>query len=474
MGNIQKFFQKILLQTHLNKLWVLYSNVFQHFIHIIKKVKDQLTAKTSSNNNESIVASGIKNEPMDQQSDEFKSSNTDHLIEKPNESDNNTENSNTNKSLDKDAFSADIDMTLRDETLHQDDDTHNTSASTFLDENLDNMENIDENDENLNDDEFNQFDEFDLKRLRHLGLFKAYLEFYNQLPDLFKSATQFQVIPLASCIDIQQNATSLYTQSIVQSQMDNSSSNYSNIYSTGYGSSWSDLDMDFKFSFLKTQAFNIFSLSKKFYMSPAHNFYLNLNQQQNNSLRPKSLTGFGPAAAEERFLRNNLLSSTCEILRETNPFSQLKKMQFYSPAFILAPTTITTTAVALAASNLFFKNVSVTTPGGNAPGTSKSNGPLNSTSNTNGGESNALLPHFIQLNMSNSNYGFLNLNNNYNFNLSDLIHQQQHFLTSTTTFLSTSTSSLLSNTQNSSSLNSNSSGNGSGINSNSGIKILNL
>ena len=92
-------------------------------IHIIKKVKDQLTAKTSSNNNESIVASGIKNEPMDQQSDEFKSSNTDHLIEKPNESDNNTENSNTNKSLDKDAFSADIDMTLRDETLHQDDAT---------------------------------------------------------------------------------------------------------------------------------------------------------------------------------------------------------------------------------------------------------------------------------------------------------------------------------------------------------------
>jgi hypothetical protein len=220
--------------------------------------------------------------------------------------------------------------------------------------------------------------------------------------------------------------------------------------------------MDFKFSFLKTQAFNIFSLSKKVYMSPAHNYYLNLNQQQNNSLRPKSLTGFGPAANEERRLKNNLLTSTTEILREINPFNQLRKMQFYTPAFILAPTTITTTAVALAASNLFFKSLNVATPGGSGAGTSKA-GPLNSNSNTNGGECNGLLPHFIQLNMSNSNYGFLNLNNNYNFNLSDLIHQQQHFLTSTATFMSTSASSLISNSQNVPSLNSNASGNGSGF-----------
>ena len=215
-----------------------------------------------------------------------------------------------------------------------------------------------------NKDDF-KFDEFDLKRLRHIGLFKAYLEFYNSLPELFKYSTQFQVIPLSVCCDLQQQSTSMYVQSIIQQQHQNyqqtsSSSNYSNYFSSGFGTGWSDLDIDFKLSLLKTQAFNTFSISKRFFMSPSHNYYLNMNQQQNNPLRPKSLTGFGPAAYEEKYLKENLLASFIQAdskcLPAANSFNQLRKPQFYSPLFILAPSTITSTAIALAASNLFFKN----------------------------------------------------------------------------------------------------------------------
>ena len=52
------------------------------------------------------------------------------------------------------------------------------------------------------------FNEFGLKRLRTLGLFKAYLEFLNNIPDLFKYSTQFQIIPLSLCMDLQQQSTS--------------------------------------------------------------------------------------------------------------------------------------------------------------------------------------------------------------------------------------------------------------------------
>ncbi len=52
------------------------------------------------------------------------------------------------------------------------------------------------------------FDESDLKRLRVLGLFKAYMEMLNNIPDLFKYSTQFQIMPLNLCMDFQQQSTS--------------------------------------------------------------------------------------------------------------------------------------------------------------------------------------------------------------------------------------------------------------------------
>jgi hypothetical protein len=52
------------------------------------------------------------------------------------------------------------------------------------------------------------FNESDLKRLRVLGLFKAYMEMLNNIPDLFKYSTQFQIMPLNLCMDFQQQSTS--------------------------------------------------------------------------------------------------------------------------------------------------------------------------------------------------------------------------------------------------------------------------
>lgn len=266
-----------------------------------------------------------------------------------------------------------------------------------------------------------QLDEHDLKRLRTLGLYKAYLEFYNNLPELFKYSTQFQIIPLGLCADLQTQSTSLYVQSMTMNRRLNNS-NYSSYYSSGFGTSWSDLDMDYKLSVLKNQAFNVFSLSKRYFMSPAHNYYLALHQQQNNPSRPKTLTCFGPAAYEEKFLNENLMNSAIGVNKPVNSFSQMHTWQFYSPAYILAPSTITTSAVSLAASNLFYKNADFLVARSAA-------NPTSSTSNTNGmGECISLLPHFVQLNMSNSHYGFLNSNNSYNYNLNELIAQQQQLL----------------------------------------------
>lgn len=44
-----------------------------------------------------------------------------------------------------------------------------------------------------------EFTGADLKRLRVLGLFKAYMEMLNNIPDLFKYSTQFQILPLNLC-----------------------------------------------------------------------------------------------------------------------------------------------------------------------------------------------------------------------------------------------------------------------------------
>lgn len=107
-------------------------------------------------------------------------------------------------------------------------------------------------------------------------------------------------------------------------------------------------------------------------------------------------------------------------------------MQFYSPAYILAPSTITTSAVSLAASHLFFKQADFAAASATTPTpTSKSSGAhqLSSLSASGGvGECLSLLPHFIQLTLSNSHYGFLNGQNNYNYNLNELVHTQQQLL----------------------------------------------
>ncbi len=96
----------------------------------------------------------------------------------------------------------------------------------------------------------------------------------------------------------------------------------------------------------------------------------------------------------------------------------------------MAPSTITTSAVALAASNLFYKTTS-------NPSTNN-----NQSNQMNIGECNQHVPHFIQLNMSNSNNGFLNSHNTYNFNLNDLIQKQQHQLLGITSSSSNSNQSM--------------------------------
>ena len=262
--------------------------------------------------------------------------------------------------------------------------------------------------------------EFDLRRLRQLGLLKAYLEFYNNLPDLFKFSTQFQIIPLSLCVDLQAQSTSMYKQSLIMSKQI-ALSNYSSYYSAGFGTGWSDMDSDFRQSLLKSQAFNSFCLSKRYFMSPAHNMYLNLHQRQAYPNRPKIFTSFGPAANEEKFLHDTLLNNG----KNYKFFSDLQKIQFYSPLFVLAPSTIATTAVSLATSNLFFKNSST-----------------NSHHNSNcTGDGVSHMPNFVHLNFSNSNYGFLNSHHTYNYNLGELIGQQQQLLPGSGSNLCSSTNS---------------------------------
>ena len=270
-----------------------------------------------------------------------------------------------------------------------------------------------------------KFNEFDLKRLRTLGLFKAYLELLDNVPDLFKYSLQFQIVPLSLCLDLQQQSTSLYMQSIMQ--MKTSKSNYSSCFATGIGTGCSDLDMDFKLSILKMQAFNVFSLSKRFFMSPAHNYYLQTQQQQlqQNNTRSKTLTYFGPTGAEERFLKENLIDaasisaclpkSSFQLNKLVN-LDQMKKWLFYSPLFILAPSTISNSTVALAASNLFFK-AKPTDPANSTVATASSSASNKASTlnqqpqqNCGTGDCHSLMPNFIQLNMSNSSYGYLTNN----------------------------------------------------------------
>ncbi len=269
-----------------------------------------------------------------------------------------------------------------------------------------------------------KFNELDLKRLRTLGLFKAYLELLDNIPDLFKYSLQFQIVPLSLCLDLQQQSTSFYMQSIMQ--MKTSKSNYSSCFATGIGTGCSDFDMDFKLSILKMQAFNVFSLSKKFFMSPAHNYYLQTQQQQlqQNNTRSKTLTYFGPTGAEEHFLKENLIEaasiSTCQPkssfqLNKLVNLDQMKKWLFYSPLFILAPSTISNSTVSLAASNLFFKAKPSETANSNSASTSAISNKASTLNqqpqqNCGTGECNSLMANFIQLNMSNSNYGYLTNN----------------------------------------------------------------
>ncbi len=257
-----------------------------------------------------------------------------------------------------------------------------------------------------NDNHSQKYDEYDLKRLVKIGLFKAYDEFFTSLPDLFRYSTQFQLVPLNLLLDLEQKTTNMYIKSMQTSSIMNQS-NYSSYFASGFGTSWSDLDMDFKYTMLKHQAFNTFSKSRRFFMSPVHNFYMHI-MSSGGSSRAKSLTGFGPAANEERFLRQSLLNSlkaycgtnsTPEELK--NAFSKFRKLQFYSPLFILAPSTIASQAVNLLASNLFYKQET------------------NKSSLISNIDCSSIMPNFIQLNMSNSHYGYLNTN------LNDIIHNQQ-------------------------------------------------
>jgi hypothetical protein len=259
-----------------------------------------------------------------------------------------------------------------------------------------------------------KLNEYDLRRLVKIGLYKAYSEFFITLPDLFRYSTQFEIIPLSFILDVEQRAAHMCVKSM---QMTNQQGNgqFAAHFAAGFGSNFSDLDMDFKASAYKLQAFNTFSKTKRFFMSPAHNYYLTLNQQQQTAfIKPKSLTGFGPAAHEDRFLKENLLASVNQEPSGAGPkltLSRFRQLQFYAPLFILAPSTITTQTINMLASNLFFKNGA-----GNTEANCKA---LSTIIN---GDCSNTMPNFIQLNMSNSHYGYLNLN------LNDVLHNQQQLL----------------------------------------------
>lgn len=162
----------------------------------------------------------------------------------------------------------------------------------------------------------------------------------------------------------------MYLQTLMQPCT--SSSNYSSCFAGGFGTGSSDLDMDYKLSLLKLQAFNTFALSRRYFMSPAHNYYMQLQQQQLQQActKPKTLTGFGPAGYEQRLLRDNLMldesskagNATGSSCNGPLNLHQMKKMNFYCAPYILAPATIASSTVALAASHLFFKNLEPQTP----------------------------------------------------------------------------------------------------------------
>jgi len=89
----------------------------------------------------------------------------------------------------------------------------------------------------------------------------------------------------------------------------------------------------------------------------------------------------------------------------------MKKWLFYAPLFILAPSTISNSTVALAASNLFFNHMpQPSTPTTTTKLTALNNQQQQQQNNSGTGESSLLMQNFIQLNMSNSNYGYLTSN----------------------------------------------------------------
>ena len=218
----------------------------------------------------------------------------------------------------------------------------------------------------------------------------------------------------------------MYMKSLMQ--LSTSSSNYSSCFAGGFDTSNSDLDMNYKLSVLKRQAFNTFALSRRYFMSPAHNFYMQLQQQQlqQKCTRPNTLTGFGPAGYEQRMLRDILMDDVSgkaisNINNLTN-LSQMKKLNFYSAPYILAPGTIASSTVAFAASNLFFKN---TDPAASvAPGAKPANQQQQGGQNNGIGECNSIMSNFIQLNMSNSSH--MNSSSYQNLTKSNPGNQNSH------------------------------------------------
>ncbi len=200
----------------------------------------------------------------------------------------------------------------------------------------------------------------------------------------------------------------LYIQALMQPST--TGSNHSSCFSGGYGTATSDLDTDYKLSLLKLQSFNTFALSRRFFMSPAHNLYMQLQQQQlqQTCTRAKTLTGFGPAGYEQKMLRDHLMDDTPALQKSAAnnalTLHQMKKVNFYSPPYILAPSTIASATVALAASTLIYKTAEPATPASkSAPATQQ---PTAQQQQQGAGDCSLLMSSFIQLNMSNSSYGF--------------------------------------------------------------------
>ena len=213
-----------------------------------------------------------------------------------------------------------------------------------------------------NNDSTDEFDSNECKRVATIGFFKAYLELINSLPEKYQNRIMFQIIPLQIIMDLC-------------------------VYN----------DDDFKLNMLRSQAFNIFSLIKRNYTPPIP--------------RAKTLTGFGPAALEEKFIRES---------QKLNFNFNNKSPFLYSPPFILAPLTVNSlfyktlfeskndkssnstgsganSAQAVSGSNT---TTSQATPssGGNTTDSKNKRG-LNDNTNSIG--SNLLMQHFLQLNSLN-------------------------------------------------------------------------